>query len=182
MNDFKYKCKKCGTQNSIPADWFRDNAEKKIHSCQNCGNKVQLNAAKIRADLYNNFKAATELVFGNKVTLDDLYLKININDEQKTLMKAEANSIIIGRGNELLSQTAKDENGNTIQKITIPDRFISSKHCELKVNPKNNKVSIQDLGSLNKTFIDDNELSPDEALYISSKNRITIGQTYIEIC
>jgi len=182
MDDFKYKCKKCGTLNTISPDWFRDNAEKKVHECQNCKNKVQLNAAKIRADLYNNFKQATELVFGNKVTLDDLYLKITINNDIKKLQKLEKETIIIGRGAELKSENIKDENGEEIQRIQIPDKFVSSKHCRLKFNPKNNKVTIQDLGSLNKTFIEETEIKPDEILILKVGKKIHIGTTLLEIC
>lgn len=183
MEDFRYKCKKCGSTNTIAADWFRDTQEKKIHACSNCTNKVQLNASKIRADFYNNFKTATELVFGNKkIQLDDLYLKISVGDDLKKLQKLDHPTIIIGRGNELKSETILDENKTEIQRITVPDRFVSSRHCQLNFNPKNNKVTIQDLGSLNKTFLDSNEVIPGEILILKIGNQVKIGTTLLEIC
>lgn len=182
MEDFIYKCKKCGTLNVLSPDWFRDAVEKKVHSCKSCDNRVQLNVAKIRAELYNNFKSATELVFGGKIRLDDLYLKITVNEDTKKLQKLESETIIIGRGQELISEIYKDENGKSFQRISIPDKFISSKHCELQFNSKNNKVTIRDLGSLNKTFIENIEIQPDEILILNIGKKINIGTTILEIC
>ena len=128
MDNFKYKCKKCGSINSVPAIEFSVKSERKISTCKNCGNKVQLNAEKIRQELYNNFSSSTELVIGKKASIDDLYLKININDDElKKLMKFEKETLIIGRGKEVNSEIITSENGEKIQKITIPDKYISSK-------------------------------------------------------
>lgn len=182
MEDFKYKCKNCETLNLIPADWFRDPAEKKIYACTGCGNKVKLNIARIRKDFYDNFNTATELVIGRKPKLSDLYLKINVNEEIKKLLKLEKETIRIGRGKEINSDINRDENGQEFQKIQIPDKYISSKHCELKYNPKNNKITIQDLGSLNKTFLGETELSPDEILIVKPGELIKIGITTLEVC
>ena len=152
MKNFNYKCKKCEAINSISPNWFRGTEDKKIHVCSNCNNKIQLNAEKIRQEIYNDFKTATELVFGKKPSINELYLKVNVNDEHKRLIKLEEETIIIGRGNELNSAT-KTEEGLQIQQITIPDKYVSSRHCRLRLNPKTQKVTIQYLGSLNKTYI-----------------------------
>lgn len=182
MKNFNYKCKKCETINSIPPDWFRGNDEKKIHVCSNCGNKIQLNVEKIRKDIYNDFKTATELVFGKAPSINELYLKINVNEEQKRLIKLDQEIIILGRGNELNSEIQADENQKKFQKINIPDKFISSRHCRLKLNPKTQKVTIQDLGSLNKTFIEDNQINPDDELIFKVGTKVKLGTTIIELC
>lgn len=182
MEDFKYKCKECQTLNFIPADWFRGTDEKKIYGCSSCGKKVKLNVQKIRNDFYDNFTAATQLVTSKKMTLAGLYLKINVNEEAKKLLKLEKETIRIGRGAELKSEITTDENGSEIQKIMIPDKYVSSKHCELKFNPKNSKMTIQDLGSLNKTFLEETELAPDEVLILKTGKTFRLGMTTIEVC
>ncbi len=182
MEDFKYKCKNCATLNLIPADWFRDPAEKKVYACTNCNHKVNLNIKRIKQDFYNNFNTATELVTSKKPKLDDLYIKINVNEEIKKLLKLEKETIRIGRGKEIISEVNKDENGQEFQKIQIPDQYISSKHCELKYNSKNHKITIQDLGSLNKTYLGETEVSTDEVLIVKPGQIIKIGTTTLEIC
>lgn len=181
MKNFNYKCKKCETINSISPNWFRGNEDKKIHVCSHCGNKIQLNTEKIRQDIYNNFKTATELVFGKKPSIHELYLKINVNEEHKRLIKLEEETIILGRGNELAANT-RTEDGHRFQRISIPDKYISSRHCRLKLNPKTQKVTIQDLGSLNKTFIDEQEINPEDELILKIGTKVKLGTTTIELC
>lgn len=181
MKNFNYKCKKCEGINSISPNWFRGSEDKKIHVCSSCGNKIQLNVEKIRKEIYNDFKTATELVFGKKPTIHELYLKINVNEEQKRLIKLEEETIIIGRGNELVSGTKSDD-GIQVQQITIPDKFISSHHCRLRLNPKTQKVTIQDLGSLNKTYIAEKEINPDDELILKIGTKVTLGTTTLELC
>jgi len=182
MKNFNYKCKKCEAINSISPNWFRGNEGKKVHVCSGCGNKIQLNTEKIRKDIYNDFKTATEVVFGKKPSIDELYLKINVNEEQKRLIKLEEETIFIGRGSELASGTKTDESGRPVQQITIPDKYISSKHCRLRLNPKTQKVTIQDLGSLNKTIIDQKEISPEDELILKIGTSVILGTTTIELC
>lgn len=181
MKNFNYKCKKCEAINSISPNWFRGTEDKKIHVCSNCNNKIQLNAEKIRQEIYNDFKTATELVFGKKPSINELYLKVNVNDEHKRLIKLEEETIIIGRGNELISAT-KTEEGLQIQQINIPDKYVSSRHCRLRLNPKTQKVTIQDLGSLNKTYIAEKEINPDDELILKIGTKITLGTTTLELC
>lgn len=182
MKNFNYKCKKCETINSIPPDWFRGNDEKKIHVCSGCGSKIQLNVRKVRQDIYNNFNTATELVSGRAPSINELYLKVNVNDEHKRLLKLDEETIIIGRGNELASEIFTDENQKKFQRINVPDKFVSSRHCKLKLNPKTQKVTIQDLGSLNKTFIEGKEINPEDELILKIGKSVKIGQTTLEIC
>ncbi|MFA7687396.1 MAG: FHA domain-containing protein [Moheibacter sp.] len=182
MKNFNYKCKKCEAINSINPNWFRGSEDKKIHVCTGCGNKIQLNTQKIRQDIYNDFKTATEVVFGKKPSINELYVKINVNEVHKRLIKLEEETIIIGRGNELGSQTESDNEGQKTQRIIIPDKFISSRHCRLKLNPKTQKVTIQDLGSLNKTFMEEKELNPDDELILKLGSKIKMGITTIELC
>ncbi len=182
MKNFNYKCKKCETINSLPPDWFKGNVEKKVHSCTGCDNKIQLNVQKIRQEIYNDFKTATELVFGKTPSVNELYLKINVNEEQKRLIKLEEETIIIGRGNELNSENQTDESQKKIQRINVPDKYISSRHCKLKLNPKTQKVTIQDLGSLNKTLIENNEINPGDELILKIGAKVKLGTTIIELC
>lgn len=182
MKNFNYKCKKCETINSISPDWFRGNEDRKIHVCSKCGNKIQLNTQKIREDIYNNFKTATELVIGKVPKINELYLKVNVNEEHKRLIKLDETTIIIGRGNELASEILTDENQNNFQRINVPDKFVSSKHCKLKLNPKTQKVTIQDLGSLNKTYIEDQEINPEDELILKVGTKVKMGTTILEVC
>lgn len=182
MKNFNYKCKKCEAINSLSPDWFRGTEERKIHVCTSCGNKIQLNVKKIREDIYNNFKTATELVSGKTPSISELYLKINVNEEHKRLIKLEEEIIIIGRGNELNSEIQKDETQNRFQRINVPDKFVSSRHCKLKLNPKTQKVIIQDLGSLNKTYIENNPINPEDELILKIGAKVKMGTTIIELC
>jgi len=59
--------------------------------------------------------------------------------------------------------------------FTIEDQLISKKHC--KISCKDNKFILEDLGSRNKTFVNEKEIK--KPIHLVYGDRIIIGKTII---
>ncbi len=62
--------------------------------------------------------------------------------------------------------------------IKTADEFMSRKHAILRSQP-NGKFTISDAGSLNKVFVNDNELAPGEEVYLQKDDLVRIGRTVL---
>ncbi len=62
--------------------------------------------------------------------------------------------------------------------IKTADEFMSRKHAVLRRQP-NGKFTISDAGSVNKVFVNDNELEIGEEVYLQNGDLIKIGRTFV---
>lgn len=62
--------------------------------------------------------------------------------------------------------------------VKTADEFMSRKHAVLRRQP-NGKFTISDAGSVNKVFVNDNELEIGEEVYLQNGDLIKIGRTFV---
>jgi transcription elongation factor Elf1 len=62
--------------------------------------------------------------------------------------------------------------------IKTADEYMSRKHAVLRRQP-NGKFTISDAGSLNKVFVNDNELDAGEEVYLQKGDLVRIGRTVL---
>ena len=179
--DFKYKCKKCGLINTIGHKIFINVEEKLSHACENCKNKIVINAKEVRKKKYNDFIGETIFVSTKEENAFKILVK-NVLVEREFVIDCNEPIIYIGRGDDLLFK--KDiVNDQQIGFIEIPDKFVSKKHLSLSISKVKNSLNVQlrEEGSLNGTLINNSILNTEDIIVLQNNDVIQIGETYLTI-
>lgn len=183
---FIYKCKQCEERNSIEAQWFNDTVEKKAHNCKKCGNTINIIIAIVRERKKYDFKKKTQIIKKGYEFSEVESFQLRIVTENNFTPKSffiEKNIVEIGRGVPTASNVERNMEGKVIQRINIQDKYISSNHCIIRIIAKDGRkrIIIKDIGSTNRTFVNENELAKNEEVYIKIGDKIKIGITDLEI-
>lgn len=178
--DYKYKCLDCQTVNTIEPDWFKNDLTEKTHLCKNCGKSRKLKVAHIRQRDYNNFMLATEIIGSNK-NISSYFLKIT-NPAFKNFFEIPSgiHDVKIGRSTDLTFHS----NSPNQQQLTIPDQYVSRKHCTITIEKIGNKTQLilNDEKSMNGTYCNGLKLDEYDQIILKPTDIIKLGETTIEIC
>lgn len=178
--DYKYKCLSCKTTTIIPYEWFKNDLSQKNYTCSNCGVTKGLKVERIRERDYNNFILATEIV-GTTKNNYTFYLKVTGPIEKNFFeISQSTKEITVGRSQNL----TYINNDETTAILSIPDQYVSRKHCTIEVNILMGKtsLSIKDNNSLNGTYLNHDKLDNNDQIFLKPNDVLKIGETTIEIC
>ncbi len=131
------------------------------------GNKNHVPAAPKQSPL-DDGNPKTQVRFTN---IDTHYLEILANEKTPNQrFELDQKYLTIGR---FSSQSNLSD-----LSIKTADEFMSRKHAVLRRQP-NGKFTISDAGSVNKVFVNDNELEIGEEVYLQNGDLIKIGRTFV---
>ncbi|HMQ08886.1 MAG TPA: FHA domain-containing protein [Saprospiraceae bacterium] len=102
-------------------------------------------------------------------------LKIHQDNLSDIEINLESRKYIIGRGS-----SGEDD---TNERIILNDPYVSRNHCMIwgqENNPKRIQFILKDLGSKNKTKLNDQELKENEVIYLENGDEIKIGNCKIQ--
>lgn len=134
-------------------------------------------ACKKKFDHYFEKKPKEDITYLSVKKADDIKMHLRVMDKDGGLVKIlnlKPVNYLIGRMNGV---------ENNCEVIQLEDPYVSRRHCLLRcIHPltqKNYRFVISDLNSTNKTFLNREELNPEEEIYLEDGDVINVGEIEI---